>query len=420
MGCKVRVEHQSIKHFVSRCKISTYGPLPRPKTGTGFPGCFCAGFRYRFRLLLWTAELPYSLGENTRRTTCLQAVAWNNCGPLLCLLPCDRQHRHDVFFTELQLANGQPGAPKGARGPRGHTCTDTCRHTCGEMGGRTKKQKACPRPGGWGRTDVRQGSATLCCDHDPLYVTEKRRRKEAAGQDTLFPELGLSPLETSFVLEYAGRCNSNATRAYALASTGNEPTADNRASCQASGSLMLRRDQVRKALSRLWEERAAPTEELIARITADARLSIAGLVHRGDPQKQEDANALYLKLTPEALEEYGTLIREIEVDETSGRVLRVKLNDSAAARRDLAKILRLFAPEGNQINIYAWQGAPDEEIRRRLELARQRMAGPTAPAGSPPAASAGPFVLVEGYRSGPGAPPASANGEHGTNGGKKR
>lgn len=211
--------------------------------------------------------------------------------------------------------------------------------------------------------DVGLGSYNNCRDHDPKT---KHARVMRGPQEDVFPGLGLTILEYNFVVEYCGRANGNATRAAELAGCGGPNATRN--SLQVTGSQMLKRPKVRKAVTMRWEELSAPSEEIIKRMTDDARIDVAPLL-------KIEKDGVYLNLTPENIEEYSGVIREIEVDPETKKVLRVKLNDAQGARRDLARIRRLYSDQPI-VNVFNLQDLSNDELRKRLEIMRQKMAGP--------------------------------------------
>jgi len=183
----------------------------------------------------------------------------------------------------------------------------------------------------------------------------------------MFPDLSLTTREAAFVVEYCGRANANATEAAKLAGYGGPHVT--RASLQMTGSGLLRRPKIKKALLKRWDELTAPSEEILKRMTDDARLDVQGLLRVGD------GGIVLLDLTPETLERYGPLIREIETDPETGAIVRVKLNDSQAARRDLARIRRLFS-DSPIINIFNLQDVTNDELQKRISATRAQLVGP--------------------------------------------
>jgi len=194
----------------------------------------------------------------------------------------------------------------------------------------------------------------LCKDHDPNYQ---------APAHQLFD--GLSLRQAQFVLYYCGVAKGNGTKAAKLA--GYQCKDDPAFAVQASH--LLSNPKVRVAVERRFKDLTMGAEEVLKRISDDARLDIAPLIvfdDNGNPKT---------KLTPEALEEFGTLIKEIQTDPLTGRVTRIKLNDSQAARRDLARILQLYH-DGPVVNVNVYHQMTDDELREQLEAARRRVVAP--------------------------------------------
>ncbi|KKN42779.1 hypothetical protein LCGC14_0709890 [marine sediment metagenome] len=235
-----------------------------------------------------------------------------------------------------------------------HTCGPKCRHKCGDVGGRTQSGRPCRHLGGNGVEGKVKGVWALCWDHDPDNTAP------APTQEQAF-EGGLTGKEALFVFYYPGSANCNATEAAKLAGyTGS------RATLQATGAKLMTKPKIKAAILKRFDELSAPGEEIIARMTADARGSMLPLVkfdEKGRPQ---------VHLTAELLLEFGTLIKTIDCDPETGYIRKLTLNDGQAARRDLAKIRKLMsdAPEVNILNL---QDLSDDELAKRLATLAARL-----------------------------------------------
>ncbi len=173
---------------------------------------------------------------------------------------------------------------------------------------------------------------------------------------------GLTGKRARFVLYYCGPANCNGTQA--AKDAGFAPGAS-RLTHQVTASRLLRDPKIKAAILKRFNDLTASGEEIMRRMTADARMSLEGMV-------TFDADGVAsIRLTPAILKVYGTLIKEFELDE-KGRVVKVKLNDSQAARRDIARVLQLFH-DNPVINIYNLQELSNEEVAQRLVSARDRM-----------------------------------------------
>lgn len=202
------------------------------------------------------------------------------------------------------------------------------------------------------------GHRRLCVDHDPS-LAPKQGEYGFAG--------GLVGKEALFVIAYCGSANANATTAAQSAGYGG-----NRATLQVRGSELFRLPKVKAAIQARFDELGATGAEIIKRMTEDARLDISDLIEF----RNGDA---YLHLTPELLEKgYGRLIKEITIDPETGGIARIKLNDSQAARRDLAKIRRLLTDAPTVNILVQLKELSDEEVVQRLLTARKRFRAPTA------------------------------------------
>ncbi len=252
-----------------------------------------------------------------------------------------------------QSKKGTGGAPKG-RGHQPHHCTARCKHKCSDLGGVTKSGKPCGRLGGWGVEGKTHGVWALCVDHDPDINVD--HSYAFAG--------GLVGKQALFVLEYCGRAKCNATEAAKLAGyTGT------RAVLQSTSSILMATAKIKAAILKRFDALSAPGEEIMKRMTDDARGDMAPFIEfdgKGRPK---------VRLTAELLETYGPLIKEIETDPETGYIRKIKLNDSQAARRDLAKIRRLFT-DAPTINVFQLQELSDEELQKRMALSRTKLRAP--------------------------------------------
>ncbi len=196
----------------------------------------------------------------------------------------------------------------------------------------------------------------MCRDHDPSFDVGYEEEGPYAFD-------GLVGKQALFVIAYCGRAKSNATEAAKIA--GYTPNGK-RTTLQTTGSMLMKMPKIKAAILKRFDALSAPGEEILKRMTDDARLDIAPLIQFDDDGKP------FVHLTPEVLEVYGTLIKELETDPKTGQITKVKLVDSQAARRDLAKIRRLYT-DGPIINIWNLQELSDGEVAERLEAARARI-----------------------------------------------
>lgn len=231
---------------------------------------------------------------------------------------------------------------------------------------RTPKNNGNPHPSGPGkrkrpRPRLLIGGGSPPEDPPPNDPEYPRRGRPSSSI------IGLLPKQSRFVDAYCGEANCNATKATELAGY----KCSSKASYQALGSTMLTVPAVKAAIQARFSQESASAEEIVRRMTADARLDITPLIEK------DGFGDLRMKLTPDALETYGTLIKEIEVDPSTGVITKIRLNDSQAARRDLAKILRLFT-DGPTINLFELQSLSDDELLNQLDAARTTLRGPTS------------------------------------------
>ena len=251
------------------------------------------------------------------------------------------------------MANKKKKRTPGVRKQLPHRCSKKCRHTCGEAGGKTVRRKLCK---------LVTGKLTLCTLHGGTWAGKSLN---AMAGDPVFN--GLTMREALFVRAYCGVANCNQSEAARLAGCGGST----RAAQQTAGSKMMQNPKVQKVVRGIFDDLFASPEETKKRITDDARVNIAGLIHFvSDGHGGQVAS---LNLTPENLEKFGCLIKEIETDPLTGMVRKVKLVDGQAARRDLAKIHRLFSDMTVEVNVNQIKDLSDKELLARLEATRARL-----------------------------------------------
>lgn len=195
-------------------------------------------------------------------------------------------------------------------------------------------------------------SLALCKDHDPRLSAVKLPR-------------GLTGRQQKFVLAWCGAANCNGVKAARLAGyTGNNAT------LAACASALLANPKIRGAINERFDDLAAPANEVIARLTTISRASIDDLIEFVDGKP-------FLKLTPENLQDYQIVIKEIETDPKTHGVLKVRLHDNLVALRELAKIRQLYH-EGPEVNIYTHADQMTDaqlraEIRRLMALEDEQL-----------------------------------------------
>ncbi len=249
------------------------------------------------------------------------------------------------------MTKKKPGAP-GVHKHQPHRCGKKCKHACGESGGITKRGKLCKRiTGKLGRCTLHGGPGA-------------GRSLNAFAGDPIFD--GLTAKEVRFVLAFCGDANGNQTEAAKMAGFGTT-----RPSSQVSGSKLMATEQVKEAIRKYFDSMSASSEEILKRLTDDARVNMAGLIHF--VSDGAGGKMAKLNLTPENLQKYGCLIKEIETDGFTGLVRKVKLVDGQMARRDLAKIRRLFTDTATEVNLYQLHDLEDREVVSRLQAARDRL-----------------------------------------------
>jgi len=257
-----------------------------------------------------------------------------------------------------------------------HRCTPRCAHRCGESGGRTHTGTPCRKLGGWGIPKASPGHLLLCRHHDPQVTPPKTP-----------PPKGLNHRQQLFVHEYCGRANGNAVKAAELSGyRGSYNT------LAQTGHHLLKNTEIRRAIEEHFQAMAMPSVEVVKRMADDARLDVSNLL------ALTPTGQVALNLTPELLQQFGPLIKAIDVDPITGRIERLRFNDSQAARRDIARILKLF-DEGTSVNVFlAAQQMSDSQLLAELQTTQQGLypqAGRRGPGGNGPGGNGKPQPAAE-------------------------
>ncbi len=144
----------------------------------------------------------------------------------------------------------------------------------------------------------------------------------------------LTPQERQFVMQYAGKARGNATLAAQLAGVSGPY-----ATVASTASLMMQRPLVREALDAWYEAFAMNAAQLTASITDMIEANLGPFI-------KYDPKAKTIKLRVEdadTWEAHKHWIKSVEADPKTGKITRLVLHDAMAARRELAKVLKLYS-----------------------------------------------------------------------------
>lgn len=142
-----------------------------------------------------------------------------------------------------------------------------------------------------------------------------------------------SPQEQQFVVAYAGRARGNATLAAQMAGIGGSYSAQS-----SRASTMLRIPRIRSALDAWLEAFCMSAAQLTGQIVDMCQVNMGPFI-----QRLKDGTLKVRVPSDEAWEAHKHWIKGITCDPRSGQVIDVQLHDAAAARRDLAKIMKLYS-----------------------------------------------------------------------------
>lgn len=197
----------------------------------------------------------------------------------------------------------------------------------------------------------------------------------------------LKPIERRFVVCYCSSARGNATLAARQAGvidrTGNTGTFGSRTS-----ALMYNPD-VRRAIEAWMEAYALSAVELTYQLKDLAEVNLGPFVMR-----DELGNLVVRTVSDDEWQAHKHWIKEIECSAKTGRVTRVVLHDALAARKELARILKLHTDQPIiALNLYL-RGLTDEAILAKLMEIASTESRRGAPVGVPMPAT----TAVEGVR----------------------
>lgn len=184
----------------------------------------------------------------------------------------------------------------------------------------------------------------------------------------------LTLMTRRFVLAYVGEARGNGTLACKIA--GIEGTYAVRAS---RASTMLQDSQVREAIDAWMQAYGMSAAELTWGIADLIKANLGPFV-----EWQADGSLLVKVPDEDTWEAHKHWIREIETDPATGKVTRLVLHNSMEARREYAKIMKLYTDAPIFVFTQQVQKMPDDVLLKQLAEARSeetRMLG--LPAGGP-------------------------------------
>lgn len=193
-------------------------------------------------------------------------------------------------------------------------------------------------------------------------------RRQLIGKDLSKEDLppkvkqALEPLsvdERRFAVAF---CECRGNRALAVVAAGIRKATDSFPNRASIGTRLARRPEVRSAINALLEQESLTGVEIVAAIKDTAEITPFPFYEVTTEGKLK----LKQKLTQDEWERYAHWVKEIRTDE-DGNVIELKMHDSYAAKRDLAKIKQLFtdAPVVN-LQMY-FSGMSDEQLMADLE-----------------------------------------------------
>jgi hypothetical protein len=198
-------------------------------------------------------------------------------------------------------------------------------------------------------------------------VTPARVAMPAVVKEALKP---LPPQQQRFVVNYCGPARGNATLAAKLAGAqGNYQTVAARA------SQMLADERVRSAVDAWMTAYALSGAEVTAQLKDMAEANFGPFLEFvEDGADPGQGGRLVIRLPDEdTWEAHKHWIRAIEADPVTGQVTRVILHDALAARRELAKILKLYSDQPIvNLTLYL-QKLSDSDLMGQLREARSAL-----------------------------------------------
>lgn len=229
----------------------------------------------------------------------------------------------------------------------------------------------------------------------------------------------LTPYERKFVQLYCGDCHGNQTAAVQKLRTKIQPrkrSGGGRAATKglkhvsyataaSMGSQLLMRPHVRIAVNAWMEAFAMTAAEVTYRIAQKANANVGPFVQlqpefgrkRKGSKKGAPIKGYVPVLKVQSPEDWYAnlhLIKEIEAHPKTGKIIGLKLHDSFAADKELAKILKLTSPDPILALTLVFQQLSDQQVLDELMRAQDEVTRSRHGADGPRVLPAGEPVLI--------------------------
>lgn len=166
--------------------------------------------------------------------------------------------------------------------------------------------------------------------------------------------------EYQFVCAYVGRARGNGTLAAQIAGIGG-----GYASQASRASILLQLPHVRRALDAWMQAFGMTAAELTWQLKDLCDINMGPFV-----QWQADGTLQLKTPDEETWQAHRHWIKEIETDPKSGKIMRVQLHDAMVARKEMAKILKLYSDAPIFLFHMHLQQLSDAELLQQLSEAR--------------------------------------------------
>lgn len=172
-----------------------------------------------------------------------------------------------------------------------------------------------------------------------------------------------TPLQRRFITHYCGRARGNGSLAAKLAGlvkAGAHPV-----TVASRASQLLKEPKVRVAVEAWMTAYALSGAELTHQLVDLAQANLGPFI-----EISADGTLRLKVRDDEAWEAYKHWIKAIKTDPATGAVIEVVLHDALAARRELAKILKLYSDAPISNFYLTLRNMSDAELMQKLAEAR--------------------------------------------------
>lgn len=178
--------------------------------------------------------------------------------------------------------------------------------------------------------------------------------------------LPLNTKERLFVIAYCGKARGNATLASQLAGVG-----QTYATNASQGSMLLQSPPVRAAIDAWMDAFAVSAAQVTAGIADLAQANVGPFLEYNVGTQQ-----LTVKVPDaETWESHKHWVKSVRADAETGRVVHLEVHDALAARRELAKILKLYSDAPIFHFHLHLQQMTDDELLAQLAQAHEQAVG---------------------------------------------